>query len=289
MNILLVINSKYMVCAIKLLKSLIKNNSEEIKVFLAYRDLRKEEIDVIRSCLEANQLELLYIDKDRLNGLKDNDRLPLEVYFRIIALDMLPENVSRILYLDADMIVRKSISDLYNINIDGLSAIACKDIYGYIYGACEKSEERLGLKNKGRYFNSGMLLFNMQYCREHDLSRKMIDFIKEHLDIITWQDQDALNVILEDSVGLVQWHMFNCPPCMYVCKKSDIDYGIVEPIRAGDITEVNKHINDYVDMTAAIYDNASIIHYIGETKPWDRKRPDSYCYNIFDEAYNMIM
>ena len=30
-------------------------------------------------------------------------------------------------------------------------------------------------------------------------------FIKEHSDIIIWQDQDALNVILEESVGLVQW------------------------------------------------------------------------------------
>ena len=115
----------------------------------------------------------------------------------------------------------------------------------------------------------------------------VIDFIKEYSDIIIWQDQDALNVILEESVGLVQWEMFNCTPCMYVCKKSDIEQGIVQPIKADETTQVNEHISDYVDMTMAIYDNASIIHYIGETKPWDSKRPDSYCYGIFDKAYNM--
>lgn len=81
--------------------------------------------------------------------------------------------------------------------------------------------------------------------------------------------------------------MFNCTPCMYICKKSDIEQGIVQPIKADETTQVNEHISDYVDMTMAIYDNASIIHYIGETKPWDSKRPDSYCYGIFDKAYNM--
>lgn len=156
-----------------------------------------------------------------------------------------------------------------------------------IYGVGNKSEERLGLKNKGRYFNAGMMLFNIKYCREHNICQKTIDFIKEHSDIIIWQDQDALNVILEESVGLVQWEMFNCTPCMYICKKSDIEQGIVQPIKADETTQVNEHISDYVDMTMAIYDNASIIHYIGETKPWDSKRPDSYCYGIFDKAYNM--
>lgn len=236
MNILLVINSKYVKCGINTLRSLMESNDEKIRVFLAYRDLKEEEIEDVRKCLGDNELELLYIDKDKLNGLKDNDRLPLETYFRIIALDMLPENVNKVLYLDADMIIKKSLKDLYNINIDKLSAIACKDIYGYIYGVGNKSEERLGLKNKGRYFNAGMMLFNIKYCREHNICQKTIDFIKEHSDIIIWQDQDALNVILEESVGLVQWEMFNCTPCMYICKKSDIEHGIVQPIKADETT-----------------------------------------------------
>ena len=116
MNILLVINSKYVKCGINMLRSLMESNDEKIRVFLAYRDLKEEEIEDVRKCLGDNELELLYIDKDKLNGLKDNDRLPLETYFRIIALDMLPENVNKVLYLDADMIVKKSLKDLYNIN-----------------------------------------------------------------------------------------------------------------------------------------------------------------------------
>ena len=61
-----------------------ESNDEKIRVFLAYRDLKEEEIEDVRKCLGDNELELLYIDKDKLNGLKDNDRLPLETYFRII-------------------------------------------------------------------------------------------------------------------------------------------------------------------------------------------------------------
>jgi len=96
MNILLVINSKYVKCGINTLRSLMESNDEKIRVFLAYRDLKEEEIEDVRKCLGDNELELLYIDKDKLNGLKDNDRLPLETYFRIIALDMLPENVNKV-------------------------------------------------------------------------------------------------------------------------------------------------------------------------------------------------
>ena len=74
MNILLVINSKYVKCGINMLRSLMESNDEKIRVFLAYRDLKEEEIEDVRKCLGDNELELLYIDKDKLNGLKDNDR-----------------------------------------------------------------------------------------------------------------------------------------------------------------------------------------------------------------------
>ena len=34
--------------------------------------------------------------------------------------------------------------------------------------------------------------------------------------------------------------MFNCTPCMYICKKSDIEHGIVQPIKADETTQVNE-------------------------------------------------
>ena len=50
MNILLVINSKYVKCRINMLRSLMESNDEKIRVFLAYRDLKEEEIEDEKEC-----------------------------------------------------------------------------------------------------------------------------------------------------------------------------------------------------------------------------------------------
>jgi lipopolysaccharide biosynthesis glycosyltransferase len=71
---------------------------------------------------------------------------------------------------------------------------------------------------------------------------------------------------------------------MYVMKNSDVAEGRIDPLCQADIAEITSFYG-YADYTQALCDNASIIHYIGETKPWKTDRPKSRTYEIFDRFY----
>lgn len=44
-------------------------------------------------------------------------------------------------------------------------------------------------------------------------------------------------------------------------------------------------VQEYQNVTRPIYENAKIIHYLGNTKPWSVTRERSKLYEMFDGAY----
>ena len=53
------------------------------------------------------------------------------------------------------------------------------------------------------YFNSGVLLMNLAYWREHNISHVFSWYIQEHGDKLKHPDQDVLNVVLKDAKVLL--------------------------------------------------------------------------------------
>jgi lipopolysaccharide biosynthesis glycosyltransferase len=95
--------------------------------------------------------------------------------------DLIPEIPDKILYLDCDVVCKKNPMGFYNTDISGVELAAVKDYYGrWVYST---------LKND--YFNSGVLLMNMNEIRRTGLfgkSRKICSSKKMFLP-----DQHALN------------------------------------------------------------------------------------------------
>lgn len=48
-------------------------------------------------------------------------------------------------------------------------------------------------------------------------------------------------------------------------------------------------LQKYQNVTRQIYENAKIIHYLGNTKPWSTTREQSRLYEMFDEAYETMV
>ena len=57
--------------------------------------------------------------------------------------------------------------------------------------------KRLGLPRDANYFNSGMLLINLNKWRENDIGRKTMQYIAQNQSNAKFFDQDALNVVLQ--------------------------------------------------------------------------------------------
>jgi lipopolysaccharide biosynthesis glycosyltransferase len=100
--------------------------------------------------------------------------------------------MTKVLYLDSDLIVRSSLEMIWEINLEGYAVAAIEN------PPFQRNVE-LGLPSGARYFNAGVLLMNLAYWREHDVVNRALSFIEENQQRLEYWDQDALNVILCES------------------------------------------------------------------------------------------
>jgi lipopolysaccharide biosynthesis glycosyltransferase len=224
-------------------------------------------------------------DLGRFENFYVTEGFPAEIYLRLLCADILPATVSRVLSFDLDMVVNKPLDRLYNIDVEGYPLAACKDIYGYIYGCGQENLRRMDIDEKCTYFNCGMMLLNLDYLRRGEFGAKMSEYAGKHSDKLKWPEQDVLNYFFSETYLELGWQDYNCTPVMYIMKMADVQNGRLEPLYQSDIAGMTD-FEGYADYTQALSDNASIIHYIGETKPWKADRPQSNTYRIFDRFYN---
>lgn len=121
-----------------------------------------------------------------------NKHVTMAGYYRLFLSQLLPDNIDKVIYLDGDMIVSDRLDELWNT-----------DISQYAIGCVKDMDENPNLNriDYGRtfgYFNSGMLLINLQYWRTHCLQDIFLQCMKEHGDKLIYHDQDVLNFVLYD-------------------------------------------------------------------------------------------
>lgn len=242
MNILISINSKFIMPAMVMLASLFENNKVPIDVYMMYSDLNKNEILILKKHVKKwnNKLKLIKINKDLFKKLPLYKRLSKETYYRLILHEVLPINIKRILYLDVDIIVNKSIVNFYNQSLDNYFCIVCEDI------AISRKDERLykslGINKNEKYFNAGVILYNLDLFRENIKVKDIFKFAYERGEKLKYHDQDILNYFLKNKVKFEDYKIYNMTSLGM--KQNKLKYKF-------------------------IYDNTVIIHYAGLLKPWN--------------------
>lgn len=288
MDLLLVANSKYLVQVLALLYSLFEYNSGKITIHLFYSDLKSKEVNLISHFIEKwgcnKQLILYYVNRNDANGMKTTQNYPEEIYYRIFAINMLPQDIDKILYLDVDMIIKGSLEELYETDLEGYAFAACEDIYGTLMGIENSRLEALEIATTYHYVNSGMLLLNLKCLREDCAVEKLVTYIKGMGNDISFPDQDALNVLYYNKTKYVPWEKYNCVPMTYV-----IDEKSGKFLTCADVNSLiyNKGIDflESVSLTQYYYDNAVIVHYAGTRKPWVENQGDPGAVEIFEKAF----
>lgn len=107
----------------------------------------------------------------------------------------LPEflpSIDKVLYIDGDVIVRKDLSRFWQTDVSA-SYVAAVSGRGAFFYKGKTLAERIGYRLPD-YFNSGVMLLNLDLMRRDDITRKLFDYrINRHNDFM---DQDALNAVL---------------------------------------------------------------------------------------------
>lgn len=216
MNIATALNKKYLLYTGVMLISLCENNKEHINAYLLNSELDDGDIARLENALANYDIEIisLKIDKEQFDArLPRNSQWSLETYYRLMLLDILPKDMERLLYLDVDLIVNKSLAELYNVDFEGDEIIAAEDICGM------RTEESFGPKQKEmfapmfeqgyRYFNAGVMLFNLDKMRKKHSFATYMAAVEEWNYQMEAPDQDILNYVHWNRVGYVDFATYD--------------------------------------------------------------------------------
>lgn len=172
------------------------------------------------------------------------DRYPTTIYYRLLAHKLLPEDLHKILYLDADVLCINDLTSLYNTDLDGY--LYASAIHTGLTNTTEVINKiRLQNFDADGYYNSGVLLMNLDTIRRHVQPQDIFAYIRKH--VLLLPDQDVLNALYGKYIKSVPDELYNF----------DTRNGrIYETISFGEWTLdwVVKH--------------TVILHYCGREKPW---------------------
>jgi lipopolysaccharide biosynthesis glycosyltransferase/uncharacterized membrane protein YkvA (DUF1232 family) len=139
-------------------------------------------------------------------------------YARLRLPELLPQT-SRVLYLDVDLVALRDVADLFDCPLGGAPIAACPDLNiawrreaGRPPAAVAQTTsleqyftEVLGLAPElhARYFNSGVLLMDLDRLRGMDFLAKAERLIEAKAPRLIWGDQCVLNALVADSAQML--------------------------------------------------------------------------------------
>ena len=214
MNILLAFNSNYYMPALVLLKSLLVNNQwcREIRIYVLYSDLKPGEIRRFSQVAEESGIAkaiFLPVGTDTFQDAPLHLKwISRETYYRLLAQEMLPESVERVLYLDVDMIVMGSLEEFYHQDFEGKLLVACNR-YG-LGGVDPKRLEQLTLPRDTIYFNAGTLLYDLAGQRQQIDPNILYEYPVLFYQQLKYGDQDVLNAVFYGLTKFADWRVYNC-------------------------------------------------------------------------------
>jgi lipopolysaccharide biosynthesis glycosyltransferase len=180
-------------CAAMLHSLFVQNPGREIEVyFLHSPDFAPDYRTKLRSLVESKQgnIRFFAIEDAAVSQLPTMARIPPVGWYRVFLPQMLP-SLDRILYLDADTLVVDQLDPLWETPLADAYVAAVSNVFEPQYA---HRPRELGLPDSQDYFNSGVLLFNLEKMRADDCTHRIVEFARGR-DLL-WVEQDALNVVL---------------------------------------------------------------------------------------------
>lgn len=255
MNILYTLNDKFVPQVAAGICSVCENNKEEkeITFYLISKEITdKNKENLIEFGKKYNReviIKELGDIKQYFDFEFDTTGWNSIVLARLILDKFLPENMEKVLYLDGDTIVRNSLKELWNTNLEN-NVLAAS-----IEPTVDKTRKKdLGLELKN-YYNAGVLLINLKKWREIGAGKVILDYYKENNGKLFANDQDAINGALVDKIYTLS-PTYNFYNIFYQYNYRFLKK-LMKPVRYIDEKIFNKAVQ-----------NPTIIHYLGEERPW---------------------
>jgi lipopolysaccharide biosynthesis glycosyltransferase len=245
LNVAFSTDSKYIIPATVAITSFLENNnSSSLSIYLLYieNELNDNDLLSLQILIESYNVEFikLNVKKEMLLEMPKL-RHGLSAYLRIF-LPSLLSNVNLILYLDVDIVVDGNILDLFETDMNNYQLAAVPDVKP-IFSPLFLN--KIGYKNSGKYFCTGVLLMNLNELRRINLLENTKLYLNNYKDKIEHSDQDILNIVCDKIFYLHPKYNFIDKyfnkKCLEIWSKTELSDAVKKPL---------------------------IIHYLGPSKPW---------------------
>lgn len=244
-NLLVTIDRNYIGPLSVMLKSYIETNSGvTTDLYIVHSSLSEDEfIDIGKIAKNGDvRVHHMKIIERWFSKIPVLERLPEESFYRLLAFHFLPEEVERCLYLDPDIIIRKSLLPLYDMAIGDNYIAACSHMRGY---RNRFNKKRLSLKKQDRYINSGIMLMNLKTIRRDFSLDGVLSCLEENVQKLLLGDQDMVNILFGRKTVFVPEEIYNLDERTY------------------------RYFSEHKGWTLdTVAEETAIIHYNGKCKPW---------------------
>ncbi len=188
-----------------------------------------------------------------------NHRLSNIVYARLLFAEIMPPEVTRLTYLDCDMMVRGAIEEIAEVDLQGYPIAAVPEAHGLHIGPGRDIRKNRDLFDPAdNYFNAGLIVIDMEGWRNARILERLEAAIADGTMSRIYYDQDLLNIIFARN-----W------------LKLDQMWNLVDP------RPVHQGLNP------------KLLHYTGAGKPWKRTANVAftrmYRHVMTNEIYNRYL
>jgi lipopolysaccharide biosynthesis glycosyltransferase len=166
------------------------HDSRKVNFYVINSDFTSSDFDKINKKIRYQNAQVIdfKINETSLKKLKLSHHFKIANYYRLF-IPFLPIDFG--LYLDADTIINGNLEELYLSDLKNNIIGAVNDPGYYDFSL-------LNLPLDPGCFNSGVMLCNIDYWRQNDVSNLVIEFVKTNPDKILYVDQCGLNYILKN-------------------------------------------------------------------------------------------
>ena len=180
------------------------------------------------------------------------------MYYRLLASRILPASLDRVLYLDPDILILNPVSPLLSLPLEG-NLFAAAIHTGLAQISAPVNRVRLHSADESGYYNSGVLVMDLEAQRRELDPREIFAWAEEHAAELILPDQDVFNILYGKETRPVEDVLWNYD---------------VRNYSKYLIRSTGKHDLSWVMR------NTAVLHFCGRNKPWheDYKNPFGMLY-----------
>lgn len=221
----------------------------------------------VEQSLDSKRCDVRWLQppNQSFEGIEVKRHVTATAFMRLLIPDLLSNEFQKVIYLDCDLVVKQDLSRLWDIEIEDNYLLAVQDYYvPYVSSPRGLAKyQELGIPANCKYFNSGVLVINLEKWRSDKISPQVVEYLQNSAEYRYCNDQEGMNAVLAGKWGELDPRWNQLPKIYQYTSWDDSSFS--------------------KEMYHNLINNPYIIHFATVPKPW------SFHHNLSQEIYYKLI